>query len=476
MSIRLRLAVVFAIAAATVFALGSALFVTTLSSGLLGTVDSELGTELARAGTFAANPAGPGGGGTAVARPLPGEFIVQLVDSAGTVRNASHDAGTAPLLSKSLLDRARTQRIALTVTIDGDPSRVVAAPFAGHAGWIAVASVTLDGYAKTLGDVYRELWAAGAVFVAVAGAGAYVLARAALSPVERLRRAAADLSARDDHVVLEVPATRDEVAALATTMNELLARLHAALARQRTFVADASHELRTPFAVLRAELELAGRPGRTRGELERAIAGAAEETARLNRLTDDLLALARSDDGELTLRRSPTDVGAILRRSAQVAALPAAACGVELRVDAPDGLAPDGLVASVDADRVRQAVDNLVDNAVRHAPRGTEVVLRARSAPAGDGVVVEVADAGPGFPPEFLPHAFERFRRPDTSRARSGGGAGLGLAIVQAIAAAHGGDATARNAPAGGAVVSLVLPAGDRAPAARAARLAPTGP
>ncbi|HUY29637.1 MAG TPA: ATP-binding protein [Acidimicrobiales bacterium] len=476
MSIRLRLAVVFAIAAATVFALGSALFVSTLSSGLLGTIDSQLGTELAQAGTFAPSPAGPGDGGTAVARPLPGEFIVQLVDSAGAVRNASHDAGTAPLLPKSLLDRARTQRIALTVTIDGDPSRVVAAPFAGRVGWIAVASVTLDGYAKTLGDVYRELWAAGAVFVAVAAAGAYVLARAALSPVERLRREAADLSARDDHVVLEVPATRDEIAALATTMNELLARLHAALARQRTFVADASHELRTPFAVLRAELELAGRPGRSRGELERAVASAAEETARLNRLTDDLLALARSDDGELTVRRSATDIGGILRRSAQVAALPAAACGVELRVDAPDGL-----VASVDADRVRQAVDNLVDNAVRHAPRGTAVVLHARSAPAGDGVagdgvVVEVADAGPGFPPEFLPHAFERFRRPDTSRARSGGGAGLGLAIVQAIAAAHGGDASARNAPAGGAVVSLVLPAAGRAPAARAARSAPTGP
>jgi two-component system, OmpR family, sensor kinase len=110
----------------------------------------------------------------------------------------------------------------------------------------------------------------------------------------------------------------------------------------------------------------------------------------------------------------------------------------------------------VDAGRIRQAVDNLVDNALRFAPRGTEVVIYAEF--AARSLVIEVRDAGPGFPPEFLPHAFERFRRPDHGRARSAGGAGLGLAIVQAIAVAHGGRAVASNRPGGGAEVRLEVP------------------
>jgi signal transduction histidine kinase len=130
----------------------------------------------------------------------------------------------------------------------------------------------------------------------------------------------------------------------------------------------------------------------------------------------------------------------------------------------------------VDEDRIGQAVDNLIDNALRFAPAGTQITISARpsraggrggtgqgsdrqsGAPSGGGVLIEVADSGPGFPADFLPHAFERFRRPDTGRARSDGGAGLGLAIVAAIAAAHGGTAAARNNPAGGAVVTVDLP------------------
>jgi len=122
----------------------------------------------------------------------------------------------------------------------------------------------------------------------------------------------------------------------------------------------------------------------------------------------------------------------------------------------PSGPAPAGLVWDLDPRRIRQALDNLVDNALRFAPPGTEVVLTAWKEKAA--LVVTVADSGPGFPAEFLPHAFERFRRPDASRSRGEGGAGLGLAIVAAIAAAHGGSASAANRPEGGAVVTLRLP------------------
>jgi signal transduction histidine kinase len=274
--------------------------------------------------------------------------------------------------------------------------------------------------------------------------------------VERLRRQVAALAARPlkagpGESGIEVPATRDEIAALAATMNDLLGRLQRALSRQRAFVADASHELRTPLAVLRGELELADRPGRSREELAAAVRSAAAEADRLARITTDLLLLARSDDDRLSLQLTWTELRPLLARSAELAGPRLAEAGLTCRVDAPADLR-----ARVDPDRIREAVDNLLDNALRFAPRGSVIVLAAR--PSGAGLGLEVRDEGPGFPADFLPHAFERFRRPDSGRSRDHGGAGLGLAIVQAIARAHGGAATARNQPGGGAVVALRLP------------------
>jgi two-component system OmpR family sensor kinase len=218
------------------------------------------------------------------------------------------------------------------------------------------------------------------------------------------------------------------------------ARLRAALERERVFVADASHELRTPLAILRAELELALRPGRRREELEAAIRSSAEEAERLSALAEDLLVIARGDEGELALHPAPLQAGAVLGTVA--ARFPGRA-----RASAPAGL---GLYA--DPDRLQQALGNLVDNALRHG--GTTVELAAECV---DGYVeLHVRDDGPGFPPEFLDTAFERFSRADPARGR--GGAGLGLAIVDLIARAHGGAAGARNRPAGGADVWIALP------------------
>jgi hypothetical protein len=338
--------------------------------------------------------------------------------------------------------------------VDEENARVAAAPLGGHPGWVAVAAESLETYESTQNEVARELAVGGIVFTAVAGLGAYGLARAALSPVERLRRQVAAVSERDAAVgagAVEVPATRDEVAALAGTMNDLLGRLQRALARQRAFVADASHELRNPLAVLRGELELAARPGRGQAELAAAVRSAGAEAERLARLTDDLLLLARSDEERFGLRLERTDIGDLLGRSAGLAGSRLAAAGVTGRVDVPPGT-----YADVDADRIRRAVDNLVGNALRFAPRGSVIVLAARA--AGQDLEIEVSDDGPGFPPGFLPHAFERFARPDSGRSRGDGGTGLGLAIVRAIAAAHGGVATAGNKPGGGAVVTLRLP------------------
>jgi two-component system, OmpR family, sensor kinase len=446
MPIRLRLAIAFAAVAAALFALGSWAFASRLSSAQLSLIDSQLTVQLTQAARYL-----PPGRAADVALSPPGDYVTQVIDTSGKVRGASPDAGTVPLVTADQLTQARHGRISVTTTADEEGMRIAAAPLAGHPGWVAVAGESLETYDSTQGQVARELAVGGAAFVAVAGLGAYGLARAALAPVERLRRQVAAISGRGDASSIEVPSTRDEVAALAGTMNDLLGRLQGALARQRAFTADASHELRTPMAVLRGELELATRPGRTREDLAVAVRNAAAEAERLTRLTDDLLLLARGDEDRLSLRRAPTDIGRLLAASAGRAASRLAEAGVTCRVDAQPGT-----YADIEMGRIRQAVDNLVDNAVRFAPSGSVIVLAART--DGSDVDIEVRDDGPGFPPGFLPHAFERFRRPDSGRSRDDGGAGLGLAIVRAIVAAHGGVATADNRPGGGAVVRLCLP------------------
>jgi signal transduction histidine kinase len=450
--IRLRVALVFALALAIAFALGGWLLISQLSAANLRTTDSALAARLSQVGhdpegeTAPIAAVSPGG-------PAPGEYIAQVVDGSGRVRRVIGHAGQAPLLTAAELSHARRHEVILTRAIDDQPVRLLAAPLPEQDGWVQIVGVSLAASDGTLRQVTAGLLIGGTAFVIVAGIGAYWLARAALAPVERLRREAAALSEEDTGATLQVPGTHDEIAALAGTMNDLLLRLRSALARQRAFVADASHELRTPFAVLQGELELAGRPGRSREELSEAVASAADEASRLTRITDDLLLLARGDEDKLSLQLKSTDVTSLLARSAEHATARATAAGVTCRVDANAAL-----TAIVDAGRIRQAVDNLADNALQFAPPGSQVVISAEI--AGNSLVIEVRDSGPGFPPEFLPHAFERFRRPDQGRARSAGGAGLGLAIVQAIAVAHGGRAVAGNRPEGGAMVRLELPHG----------------
>lgn len=451
MPIRLRVAAIFVAALALAFALGSWLLVSQLSSVMLRYADNGLALQLSHASQLLGS-SGSATSGTSQDNLAYGDYIVQLVDASGRVRQSSSEAGSAPLLTPAEQDAARRGRITVSKTIDGDAERLMGEPLADRQGWIAVAGVSLESANGTISAVVTRLVIGGIVFLVIFGAGAYLLARASLAPVERLRRKAAALSDRDPAARLPVPRTRDEVSALARTMNDLLTRLHNALARQRSLVADASHELRTPLAVLRGELELAAKPGRTRDELAEAIASAADEATRLSRVTDDLLLLARSDEDQLDILAEAADIGDLIGRSAERARQRCAAAGVSCAI-----AVPPGLTAVVDSGRISQAVDNLVDNAVRYAPAGSEIGLAAWV--AARWLVIEVTDAGPGFPAEYLPHAFERFRRPDGVRRRADGGAGLGLAIVQAVAHAHGGRATVSNRQPRGAAVRIEIPA-----------------
>ncbi len=448
------MALVFALLVAVAFSLGSWLFVTELSSGLQGLLDSQLTAQLVQVDRNIASTSQPSESHRSAPSsvgPAPGEYFFQVLDAAGNVRGASVDAGNVSLVSPKELRNARQRQIFLTRSNEGEHARLTAAPYPSRSGWVAVAGASLDTFDRTLSDVFRELLIGGIAAVVVAGLGAYLLARAALAPVERLRGEVGSLSGRERQARVKVPRTRDEIAALAKTMNELLGRLQEALARQRALIVDAGHELRTPFSVLQAELELAGKPGRSPEELTAAVHTAAEEAGRLSRLADDLLLLARSDEDQLGLHQVRTNLKALIERSVARTRGLSDATGVLCRVDCPGELA-----ALVDPDRMRQVIDNLIDNAVRLAPGGTEIVVSAR--PTNGDLIIEVTDSGPGFPPDYLPHAFERFRRPDVARVRSTGGAGLGLAIVQAIVLAHGGRVVARNRPEGGAVVALELP------------------
>ena len=449
MSIRLRLAAAFALIAAILFAIGGWLFADSLSTSLLSNIDAQLATQAAQASQYVSPTTGALSNPTHSNNRL--EYIVQLVDSGGQVVASSGDAERRAILTSSQLSGARQGRIFLTATRDGESVRVLAEPFASRPGWVVVAGVSLETRDATLHQVEIELIVGGIAFVVAAALGALALGTAALRPVERLRREAAALSRTEGTGAMAVPRTHDEVAALAETMNDLLVGIHGALQRERNLIADASHELRTPFAVLQGELELAARPGRSKEELQTAIVRASEEAGRLARLTDDLLLLSRSDQGHLDVDRRATDVADFLAMCASHAAARALAAGVSCRVEVPDAL-----VWELDAGRIRQAIDNLVDNALRYAPAGSSIILTARI--AGGDLVLSVADEGPGFPPDYLVHAFERFRRTDASRSRGQGGAGLGLAIVRAIAMAHGGTATVQNRQNGGAEVTLRLP------------------
>jgi signal transduction histidine kinase len=279
----------------------------------------------------------------------------------------------------------------------------------------------------------------GPVALLLASIAGYRIAGAALRPVESMRREAAEISSATSGSRLPLPEARDEIHRLGETLNEMLERLDAGLQRERRFVADASHELRTPLALLQTELELAVRRPRTPEELEHAIRSATEEVERLIRLAEGLLVLDRA--GETKLRPTELDARELLDAVARRFATRAAEEGRAIEVHG-------GATIHADRDRLEHALGSLVDNALTHGAGA----VRLEAALDGDSVALRVSDDGEGFPPDFLPSAFERFSRADP--ARTTGGAGLGLAIVDAVARAHGGRASAT-----GATVTFVLPA-----------------
>ncbi|HEX6653954.1 MAG TPA: ATP-binding protein [Thermoleophilaceae bacterium] len=387
------------------------------------------------------------------------ESLAQVIGPGGRVQYSSAGVGRAPILSGE--DLARARRGPVFVDRDGvarfdERLRLLARP-AGNR--VVIVGATREDREEALGSLKEVLLIGLPIALVLSALAAYGVATAALRPVSAMRGEAAEISRLGSGRRLPVPEGRDELAQLGGTLNEMLDRLERSAERERGFVASASHELRTPLALLRAELELALREGRSPEELREAVASAASESDRLVQLAEDLLVLARADEGRLPVRPEPLDAAELLATTARRFQARAAEAGRELRVegraddrrpDSPEAL--DGLSLHADRLRAEQALANLVDNALRHGDGAVELAAE----PAGDGVRLHVLDRGPGFDPALNGHAFERFTRGD--RARSRGGTGLGLAIVDAIARSHGRTAGAASRDGGGADVWIELP------------------
>lgn len=449
MPIRLRLTAAFA-AAVILVLIASGLFVyVRLRADLNDAIDAEL---RARASAVAelVQRSGPE---VASSTPLEDaeESFVQVLAVDGRLLD---NAGTArlPALSSAELEAALTDDTWVERVLPGvdGKARILAGSVTGDERVVVVVGQSLVNRDEALRDLRNSFAIGGPIAVVAASLVGYWLARLGLTPVEEMRRTAGDISARRTGQRLPLPRANDEIRRLGETLNDMLDRLERSFDRERRFVSDASHELRTPIAVAKTELEAALRSGDYGSDVGQAISAAIDECDSLGQLAEDLLVVARTDEGGLALLLEPVPVRAVLDGVRDRFVDRAAAHGRDIVVDL-DG---DDVVLA-DRARLRQALGNLVDNALRYGD-GTVTLHASRLA---DVVAVDVSDEGPGFAADVVDRAFDRFARGDLARTRAG--AGLGLAIVRAVADAHGGHAAIIDRhPAGGtgATVRITLP------------------
>lgn len=390
---------------------------------------------------------------------LPGETPSGIaVDAALVAGNAVvSQTRNQPLTSDSLFTLARQATSAgHPVSVDlvdsrHVPRRAYAMQVAGGAGEVLIVSRSVVELLEFQGRTMASLLAVSIVLLIMGGALTYWLAGRALRPVRNIAGIARSISEHDLHRRVDVKVPPDELGELVDTFNSMLARLEAGFESMGRFTADASHELRAPLTLMRAEIESAMRRGRSKEEYRRALESVQGEVDHLTRLTDQLLMLARADAGALKPAREPVDVADFLHETGARWEPAAERRNVRVEVSAPASGYVDG-----DPALLRRVMDNLVDNAIRYTGEGTSVALRGYA--SNGGWNVDVVDQGPGIPPRYRSELFSRFARPDMARSAEDGGAGLGLALSAAIARAHGGSLELVENGQPGAVFRLHLP------------------
>jgi len=364
---------------------------------------------------------------------------IQLADTSGLVVADSDNLSTGATLSAQERDGA-------IVLQDDRKQKIGYLLVAGGASFRAGDELPLI---SRLNDAALR---AGLIGLGIAILLAVVISTSLVRPVTRLTQAAGKLSAGDLAQRVAVSGT-DELAALGQAFNHMAESLQAAEKQKRAMTADIAHELRTPLAVQRAQVEAMqdGVYPLTTDSLRVVL----EQNELLSRLVDDLRTLTLADDGELRLEKTDVDLAVLLQRAVERFMPSARENGVTLSLDLTAGCP----VVNADPDRLMQILNNTLSNALRHTPTGGEVTLRLTC--DGQRVWVRVEDTGEGIPVDSLEHVFDRFYRADRSRSRAQGGTGLGLTIARQLAVLHGGELRAANRPNGGAVFTLELPLGS---------------
>jgi signal transduction histidine kinase len=449
--IRLRVTLAFTAAMALVLVAVGLFLYLRLQAQLDESIDNGLRSRAGEVGALArTTKTGLGSHGTSLIEQ--DESFAQVLTRDGRALDSTPQLGDRSVLSTSELAKATASPILFEQS--GLPgieatARLLAAPIDTPRGeLIVVVGSSLGDRNEAVDGLATLLLIGGPIALLLASLVGYGAARAALAPVEAMRKRAAAISASGLDERLPVPPARDELQRLGQTLNEMLARIEVTLARERRFVDDASHELRTPLTLHKTELELALRYGGSEEELRAAIASGLEEIDRLVQLAEDLLVVARSEEGRLAIAPEPLPVADLFATVGERFRARAAAAGRTLVVDGGADL-----IVSGDRLRLEQALTSMVDNALRHGAGEVQIWAGEN----GRIVKLHVSDRGAGFPPEFVARAFERFSRADSARGR--GGSGLGLAIVETIAMAHGGAAGVANDSAGGADVWIEIPA-----------------
>jgi heavy metal sensor kinase len=334
------------------------------------------------------------------------------------------------------------------------PFRRLATPVVTRRGpQLVVVAAPLQGVNEAVDRVLNLLLIAGPVTMVLAGIAAWWLLRRALDPVERMRRKAEEIGFDQLHERVAVPRAKDEIGQLAATLNAMLDRLEAGVRANRQLIADASHELRTPLAAMRVELDVSLRDGHRTAAERKVLESVREDVDRMSRTVDNLITLARADEGRLDLLSDEVDLDQALDEAARPLQALAQAKQVRLRTTG------EPCRTRGDEQRLQHAVANLIENAIKFTPPGGEVTLSSWR--RGDEVGVTVTDTGPGIPPHARPRVFDRFYRVDRSRSRESGGSGLGLAICREIATAHGGRVWVESEEGKGSAFSLALRAHD---------------
>ena len=454
--IRVRLTVLYILVLAAIVAALSAFVVTRLRSDLTAELDRGLrdaGGQIAPA--YRAEGPAEFHDTTRTVLPTAGNEPAgaQILDPAGNV--VLHEGAGAT--ATALIDRDTLVEALGGATVIGSARprdraghlRLIAAP-ASRRGrrQVLVVAKSLRHVDDATHRVLVLLLLGGSGALGLVALGGWWIARRALRPVERMTRRAEAIRIDDLSQRIAVPRVNDELAQLARTLNAMLDRLQDGVEARERLIADASHELRAPLASMRAELDVSLREHRLEAPARAALQLAHDDAVRLSRIVDNLLTLARVDEGRLELLITPQDVSELAERAVRAHR----AAAIERRVQVV--VTGDEVVADVDGDRFEQVLGNLIDNAIRHSPEGGRVRLAIRRADAETQVTV--SDDGPGIPPDAREHVFQRFSRQDTARSR--GGAGLGLAICREIVHAHGGRIAVDDQPPPGTTIRITLP------------------